>query len=148
MAHKSLRLLAEDVGDLEIISASAQDAIFRVADAVWLPSARRFTLKIQRFVWEAGDAPVNGNNKGERVWAALSFDGVLGVKSHKVAQSRRDAFASLLSISFAPDEAPSGLVTLNLADGGAIALDVECLDVVLADLGSPREAVGRPSHGF
>ena len=142
MAHTPLRLIAEDSSDLQIISASAQDGIFRIADAVWLPSARRFTLKIQRFVWEAATA----NNKGERVWAALSFDGVLGVRAHKVAQSRRDAFASLLSISFEAGVTPAGSVTLNLADGGAIALDVECLDAVLADLGEAREAIGRPAH--
>ena len=142
MAHTPLRLIAEDSSDLQIISASTQDGIFRIADAVWLPTARRFTLKIQRFVWEAADA----NSKGERVWAALSFDGVLGVRAHKVAQSRRDAFASLLSISFVAGAAPAGSVTLNLADGGAIALDVECLDAVLADLGEAREAIGRPAH--
>jgi Protein of unknown function (DUF2948) len=142
VAYKSLRLLAEDISDLEIVSAASQDALLKVGDAVWLPAARRFTLKVQRFVWEAD----SDNGKGERVWAALSFDGVLSVRSQKVAQSRADAFASLLSISFAAGEAPSGLVTLNLADGGAIALEVECLDVVLADLGLPREAVARPEH--
>jgi hypothetical protein len=142
VAHKALRLLAQDVSDLEIISAACQDAIFTVADGVWLPSARRFTLKIQRFVWET----VTSEGKGERVWAALSFDSVLAVRAQKVAQSRREAFAALLSISFDAGEAPTGIVTLNLADGGAIALDVECLDVVLADLGETREAVGRPVH--
>jgi Protein of unknown function (DUF2948) len=143
VAHIPLRLLAEDVGDLEIISAASQDAIFRVADAIWLPSGRRFTLKVQRFVWEADSQ----KGKGERVWAALSFDGVLGVKAHKIAQSRRDAFASLLSVTFeAAGEAPAGMITVNLADGGAIALDVECIDCVLADIGEAREAVGRPEH--
>ena len=142
MAHIPLRLLAEDAGDLEILSAAAQDAIFRVADAVWLPSARRFTLKIQRFVWESATA----TSKGERVWAALSFDGVLNVRAQKVTQAVGDAFASLLSINFEAGECPAGTVTLNLADGGAIALDVECLDVVLADIGEAREAVGRPMH--
>lgn len=142
MAHTLLRLLAEDASDLEIVSAAAQDAIFKVADAVWLPSTRRFTLKVQRYVWEGASA----NGKGERVWSALSFDGVAGVRAQNIAQSRRDAFASLLSIGFEAGDAPSGIVTLTLADDGVIALDVECLDAVLADLGEAREAVGRPQH--
>jgi Protein of unknown function (DUF2948) len=142
VAHKALRLLAEDTSDLEILSAACQDAIFTVSDGVWLPAARRFTLKLQRFVWEAA----TDTGKGERVWSVLSFDAVLAVRAQKVAQSRRDAFASLLSISFEAGEAPSGIVTLVLADGGVIALDVECLDAVLADLGDTREAVGRPQH--
>ena len=98
MPHTPLRLLSHDNEDLEIVSAAVQDGIFQVKDAVWLPSARRFTLKLQRFVWEGASA----SSKGARVWAALSFDGVLGVKAHKIAQSRSDAFASLLSISFDP----------------------------------------------
>ena len=142
MTHKPLRLLAEDASDLEILSAAAQDSIFQVADGVWLPAAMRFTLKIQRFVWEANE----NIGKGERLWAALSFDSVLGVRAQKIAQSRRDAFASMLSISFKLGESPAGEVTLTLADGGIIALDVECLDVVLADLSDTREAVGRPAH--
>lgn len=143
MTHMRLRLLAEDTSDLEIISAASQDAIFQVADATWLPSARRFTVKIQRFVWEAASR----SGKGERVWSVLSFDGVLGVKSHRVSQSSRDAFASILAIGFEEAAvAPAGLVTLALADGGAIVLDVECIDAVLADIGPAREAVGRPMH--
>jgi Protein of unknown function (DUF2948) len=143
VTHKPLRLLAEDSSDLEIISAASQDAIFQVADATWLPSARRFTLKVQRFVWEADTT----SGKGERVWSVLSFDSVLGVKAHRVSQSLRDAFASILSISFEEaGDAPAGMVTLILADGGAIALDVECIDAVLADIGQAREAVGRPVH--
>lgn len=142
MAHRPLRLLAEDAADLAIISAAAQDAIIQIGDGVWRPAARRFTLKIQRYVWE----DVSRQGKGERVWAAVSFDGVLSVKAQNVSQMRPDAFASLLSISFEAQEAPSGIVTLNLADGGAIALEVECLDVILADLGSPRQAIGRPEH--
>ncbi len=142
MVHTPLRLLAEDSGDLEIVSAAAQDGIFSVGDATWHPAARRFTLKLQRFVWEVKEV----DRKGERVWSVLSFEGVLGVKAYKIAQSKRDAFASLLSISFEAGVAPSGLVTLNLADGGAIALDIECLDVVLSDIGEAREAIARPVH--
>jgi hypothetical protein len=143
VAHKALRLLAQDHEDLAIVSAAVQDSIFMVADAQWLPAARRFTLKLQRFVWEGADR----STKGERVWAVLSFDNVLSVRAHKVAQARRDAFASLLSISFEAGQSPTGTIAVNLADGGVIALEVECLDVVLADLGAPREAVGKPEHG-
>lgn len=142
MVHSSLRLLAEDEADLLIISAAVQDAIFKVSDAVWSPIKRRFTLRLQRFVWEAGVE----KGAGQRVWAAVSFDSVLSVQSKKVAQSRRDAFASLLAITFDPAEAPGGKLRLGLADGGEIVLQAECIDVTLADLSEPREAVARPKH--
>ncbi len=142
MPHSSLRLLAEDEADLSIISAAVQDAILRVSDAVWLPAKRRFSLRLQRFVWEAGSE----RGAGQRVWAAVAFDGILSVKSKKVAQSRRDAFASLLAITFETEQAPGGKLRLALADGGEILLQAECIDVTLADLSEPRDAVARPKH--
>ena len=158
MDAKPLRLLAEDEADLTLLSAAAQDALFTVADAVWLPKARRFSLKLQRYRWEAvvdADADVDAGRRtgadagaGQRVWSVLSFESVLGVRAHKIAQSRRNAFASLLSIQFTKAaEPPGGTLTLTLADGGAIALDVECLDLSLTDLSPPRPALNRPDHG-
>lgn len=142
-----LRLMAADPADLEVLSAAAQDAVFAVEAAQWLPSLSRFTVQVQRFRWEVA-AGLTGRvtAKGERVLAALSFDRVLRVRARKVAQARGQAFASLLSVAFEASDAPSGTVTLNLADGGAIALDVECIDAILADLGPPREAVAAPEH--
>ena len=147
MAIAGLRLLAEDADDLLIVSAAVQDAIFKVSDAVWLPNKRRFTLRLQRFVHL--DETANGKGKpihGQRVWAALAFEGVLAVQAKKVAQSRRDAFASLLSLAFEPGEAPGGKLTLSLADGGEMLLQLECIDAVLVDLSPAREAVAKPDH--
>ncbi|GBF58297.1 hypothetical protein PbB2_01970 [Candidatus Phycosocius bacilliformis] len=142
MVHAKLRLLAQDEADLPILSAAVQDGIFKVADATWTPAKRRFAIKLQRFVWEA--PPRKG--AGQRVWAVLSFEGILAVQARKVAQSRRDAFASLLAILFEPGEAPGGKLRLSLADGGEIVLEAECIDITLADLSEPREAVARPRH--
>jgi hypothetical protein len=134
-----LRIAAQDADDLRILSAAAQDGLFMVRDAQWLPKARRFTLRLQRFRWEAG--------KAQRVWAALAFEDVLAVKAQRIGQSRPDAFASLLAIGFEPaGDPPGGMITLSLADGGAIALDVECVDATLTDLGDPRDAAATPVH--
>jgi hypothetical protein len=147
VAVAGLKLLAEDRDDLLIVSAAVQDAIFKVSDAVWLPNKRRFTLRLQRFVHpdETGKGAGRASH-GQRVWAALAFEGVLAVQAKKVAQSRRDAFASLLSLAFEPGEAPGGKLTLSLADGGEILLQLECIDAVLVDLSPAREAVAKPDH--
>lgn len=139
-----LRLLAADAADLEVLSAACQDGLFKVADATWTPSRGRFTLRLQRFTWERAG---KDGDRARRVWAALAFERVGRVRARHVAQDRPDAFASLLRVRFEPGEtAPSGRVTLELAGGGAIELDVECVDALLVDLGEARAAIATPVH--
>lgn len=138
-----LKLMAEDAADLDIIAAAAQDALVRVGDISFERKARRFALLMNRFRWEeAGES-----GPFERVRAALSFEGVLSVKSRKVRLDEPEALASLLSIGFTPaEEPPGGEVRLVLAGGGEIVLHVECLDALLMDLGAAWRTPRRPDH--
>lgn len=139
-----LRLLAEDAADLEILAAAAQDALVRVGDVSYDRKTRRFTALINRFRWETAKT----SGPYERVRAALAFEGVLGVKSRKVRTEASDALAALLSLTFAPaSEPPGGEVRLAFAGGGDIALDVECLDATLVDIGPAWPTPRRPEHG-
>lgn len=138
-----LKLMAEDAADLEIIAAAAQDGLLRVGDMSLDTRARRFTAQFNRFRWESAD------DKGpyERVRAALAFEGVLNVRSRKVRKDAPDALAAILSVTFAPaPEPPAGEVRLLLAGGGEIALEVECLDAVLVDVGPVWRTPRRPDH--
>lgn len=138
-----LKLLAEDAADLEILAAAAQDALLRVGDVAYDPKTRRFTAMINRFRWETAD----GEGPFERVRAALSFESVLKVKSRKLRRDAPDALASMLSVDFVPaEEPPGGVVRLTLAGGGEIALDVECLDALLLDIGPAWATPRRPDH--
>jgi hypothetical protein len=139
----TLKLMAEDAADLDILGAAVQDALVRVGDMSFDKKARRFTALVNRFRWEqAGE-----RGPYERVRAALSFDGVLGVKSRRVRQEPGDALASILSVDFMPDgEPPGGTVRVLLAGGGEIALEVECLDAVLIDVGPAWPTPRRPDH--
>ena len=138
-----LKLLAEDAADLEIIAAAAQDALLRVGDASLDAKSRRFTAIISRFRWETAEA----DGPFERIRAALSIEGVLGVKSRRVRQDAPDALASVLSLAFVPDEEPpGGEVRLTLAGGGELLLRVECLDALLMDIGPVWQTPRRPDH--
>ena len=138
-----LKLLAEDAADLEIMAAAAQDALVRVRDVSFDPKARRFTVLINRFRWETAET----QGPYERVRAALSFESVLGVKSRKVRREAPDALASMLAVTFVPAaEPPGGEVRITLAGGGEIALDVECLDALLMDVGPAWHTPRRPDH--
>jgi hypothetical protein len=138
-----LRLMAEDQGDLDIIGAAVQDALVRVGEMSFDKKARRFTAMINRFRWEtAGET-----GPYERVRAAISFEGVLGVKSRRVRHDSDEALAALLSVAFLPEqEPPGGVVRLLLAGGGEVAVEVECLDAVLIDTGPVWPTPRRPDH--
>ena len=139
----ALTLAAEDAADLEIISARLQDAVAQMKDLVYLPKKRRFAALFNRFLWESDE------KRGDlRVRSGLHFEGVLSVKSHKLKRGAPDAVVSLLTIGFAPkgSEDPGGTIELVFAGGGAIRLDVECIDAGLRDLTGPWAALGRPDH--
>ena len=53
-AFEPLRLLAEDAEDLKVLSAALQDAVAKIGDIHYEPPARRLTLALNRYRWEAG----------------------------------------------------------------------------------------------
>jgi hypothetical protein len=142
MSAREPILAAVDGEDLQVISARLQDAVARLGDLVYLPKTRRFAALFNRFKWESGK---RGNL---RVRSGLHFDGVLSVKSHKLKRGAPDAVVSLLAITFTPkgEDDPSGTVELVFAGGGAMMLEVECLDAGLADVSGEWAARGRPEH--
>ena len=57
-----------------------------------------------------------------------------------------DAVLNLIAIEYGRTQAPSGVVTLIFSGGGALRLDVECLEAELADLGPVWTAPACPVH--
>ncbi len=138
-----LKLVALDRDDIEIISAHLQDAIVKVADVHWRPDENRFVAALGRFDWEAAYAE---QPEYRRRLAALRFDRVLGCKCRSVQPRDKDAVLNLLAVEFAETDAPAGVVTLVFSGGAAVRLEVECLEVELADLG-PCWTTGKcPEH--
>jgi len=134
-----LRIIAEDIEDLKIISASLQDAIGRVGEMIFDSRGRAMTLRLSRFAHET--------DKSERVLSGLRIDSVLDIKTRGIERDDPEALAVLLSIDFIADAAePSGILTLLFAGGGAIRLNVECIDVTLADVSDPRRTDKTPLH--
>ena len=134
-----LRLLAEDAHDLQVISAALQDAVLKVGDIHWEPGARRLTLELNRFRWEAQD-------RTERVRAGLQIGCVLSVKARRIRRGAKDAVLELLALRFEPGEAPGGRVVFEFAQGGDLSAEVECLEAVLADVSRAWPAKRAPTH--
>lgn len=138
-----LKLLALDEEDLAVLSAHVQDAVLKVGDLAYLPKEQRFALAMNRFIWEKDDAT---RRTHERRRAALSFDRVRRVRTSQIRRDRPDAVLELLAVEFEGNDAPAGQVTLIFAGGGAVQLDVECIEARLADLGVAWATAARPVH--
>ena len=142
-ATRPINLVARDVEDLAVLSALVQDAVLTAGDMRYVKSKRRFALLINRFRWEDGAA-----RAPERVRSLLIFDDVTVVQGQGVDRKDPDLVLSLLSLAFAPGDDGAGVVTLNFAGDGALALAVEALEVSLKDVTRPYLALSKlmPKH--
>lgn len=126
----ALALRAVDADDLRVISTLVQDAVFSMADMAWDSRRRRLALLIKRFRWEE----VDGRRPPERVQSLLVIADALKVASQGIQKDAPDLVASLLALDWAPGPDGTGKITLVLAGDGAVAVDVEAVEVTLKDV--------------
>jgi hypothetical protein len=137
--YQPLRLIAADAEDLSAMSACLQDAVAKVGDFAHLPRERRFAFVANRFVWEAAGGKA-------RVRAGCHFDDVRAVRRTNLRLDAKDAVVEILAVRFAPGEDGGGAVTIELAGGGAIRLEVESVNAQLADISAPWPTRMKPEH--
>lgn len=138
-----LKLAALDAEDLVVLSAHVQDAVLHVGEIDWRPREKRLVLTLNRFAWEKA---ITGGADLERRRAVLHFARVLDVKAARIRRDAPDAVLALLALRFEENDAPAGIVTLEFAGGGALRLEVECIEAGLADLGAAWSTGNRPTH--
>jgi len=144
-----LRLVAQEPGDIPVLSALLQDAVVPAPEMRLDAKARRFAVLLNRFRWEDRTAAEVAQRPYERVRSLLVIEGVLSVKSTGIDRRTADLVLSVLSLEFAPSVEGAGVLTLILAGGGAVALEVEALDLRLEDVTRPYAAPSGkvPEHG-
>jgi hypothetical protein len=128
-----LKLMALDADDLAVISAHVQDARVKTSDIIWRQGEKRLVIGMSRLDWEQ---TLSGETSPSRLVAALRFDRVLSCQSRNIDALAPDAALELLGIEFHPGQAPSGSAVLLFSQGGALRLDLECLECELTDLGA------------
>src|ERR1700741_843391 len=138
-----VKFVALDKDDLEVVSTHLQDAEVKVADVHWRPHEKRLGVGGARYDWMAASLP---DPEMRRCRSALRFDRVLACKCKHVDPAGKDAVLNLVAIDFAETDAPAGAVTLTFSGGATLRLEVECLEVELADLGPTWATVDRPAH--
>ena len=127
-----LKLIALDADDLAVISAHVRDARVQTGDIIWRQGEKRLVIGMNRLDWEQ---TLTGETSPRRLISALRFDRVLACKSRDIDLGTPEAALELLGIEFHPGEPPGGSAVLMFNQGGALRLDVECLECELADLG-------------
>jgi hypothetical protein len=137
-----LKLIALDADDLAVISTHVQDARVQVADILWRQAEKRLVIGMNRLDW---DQSLNGATEPRRLLAALRFDRVVACKSRNIDLDAPTAVLELIGIEFhAGDEPPGGSALLLFGHGGALRLDLECLECELTDLGPDDLGAGDP----
>jgi len=99
---------------------------------------------MNRLDWEQ---TLSGDTTPRRLIAALRFDRVLSCKSRNIDLKSPETVLDLVGIEFHAGEAPGGSAMLLFAQGGALRLDVECLECELTDLGADDLGAGDFSEG-
>ena len=135
------RLAALDGDDLCVISAHVQDARVAVGDIVWRQSEKRLVVGMRRLDW---DQALDGAPEASRLISALRFDRVLACKSRNIDMAAPETVLDVIGIEFNPGDPPGGSAIVLFSGGGALRLDVECLECELADLGPDDLGTGDP----
>jgi hypothetical protein len=138
-----LKLVALDTDDLEVVSAHLQDAVVSVGDVHWRPGEKRLVIGLARFDWEGAQAVPP---EFQRRSTALRFDRVISFKCRNIDCSDKKTMLNLLAVSFDETDSPAGAVTLTFSGGGALRLEVECLECELVDLGPIWTTTCCPAH--
>jgi hypothetical protein len=153
-----LKLRAVDEEDLRTLAAVLQDALVQVSDIEFLAGENRFVLVANRFRWEvcaddparsetgapapsSSEAASGEEGRYERVLTGLVFDQVSAVRIREIDRRRRSRILEVLTI-----EPGAGTITLVLAGGAAIRLEVERISCWLEDLSEPWPTSWRPGH--
>lgn len=135
-----LRLLAYDAEDLALVSAALQDAVLKLGDIRYEPEMRRLTLALNRYRWE------DRRGARERVRSAVQLGDVAAVRARGLRLGVSEAVVSLLTVEFEASEAPGGALHFRFAGGGDLRVEVDCIDLALADVSQPWPARGVPRH--
>lgn len=147
-ADQPLHLLVRELADVTVLSALLQDAVMPVEEVRLDRRARRVGMLVNRFRWEDRVAAEAAGRGYERVRSLLVIEDVLALQSHGFDRHAKGSVLSILAFHFEPGAETTGRLVLTLAGGGAIAVDVEALEVRLEDVSRPYLAPSgkAPSH--
>ena len=149
---ESLRLVAKDEADLEVVSALLQDAIIAGADMYYDAQHDCFMIVANRFCWER-PALANMNDSAggavhERALCGVWINRVTAVHKRRWPAAWREAFLNLLALKpvSMPKQNSGCILEFNFSGGPSMRLTIKQIDIVLGDLDSGRPTNLQPRH--
>ena len=138
-----LKLLAEDVQDLNVFSAYLQDSVIVANDIKFLPKTKKLICVFNRFMWEDAERGIFRGNK--RIRSALVFDNVLVVKSQGINPKKKTKILEFLAIK---TEIKNNYFDIRLIFSGDSVLSVKAEEIEssLEDFGKTWETNYKPKH--
>lgn len=140
---EKLKLRAESLDDLAVMSACLQDALTCVSDMAFVADENRFVVMFSRFMWEAVDS--DPEVEGLRIRAGLHFEAVQGVATQGVDQKHRLGLIPLLALT-GEAEGNGVEVTLEFGGRGRLRVRADRLEAMMTDTGNSWPTPNRPDH--
>ena len=151
MTSASLKLLASDEQDIQIVASVLQDAIVPAIEMIFKQEEGRFIAVVHRFRWDClsdldngvGDRPNRFEAEGcyERIHCALEVQGVTAVQTIGFDHKNPALLLDLLTITV-----ESGYMTLVFAGEARIRLKVADWTLKMKDFGESWPTTVKPSH--
>ena len=138
-----LKLLAEDVHDLNVFSAYLQDSVIVANDIKFLCKTKKLICVFNRFMWEDAEKGIFRGNK--RIRSALVFDNVLMVKSKGINPKKKTKILEFLAIK---TEIKNNYFDIRLIFSGdsILLVKAEEIESSLEDFGKTWETNYKPKH--
>ena len=149
---ESLRLVAKDEVDLEVVSALLQDAIIAGADMHYDAQHDCFMIVANRFCWErTALADMNhstGRSVHERALCGVRINHVTAVQKRLWPADWRDAFLNLLALKLVamPQQDSGCMMELSFSGGPSMRLTTKEIDIVVGDLDGGHPTNLQPRH--
>ena len=146
--NEPLKVRAEDLEDLTVISSHLQDAVFLRQDISYDKEKREVAILLNRVRWELARDIVDTKNSVERVRSLLIIRDEMELGFFLPEEKGSSIPLSLLVIEFKPGEDGAGRLSCRLAGHWDIHATVECINIYLTDVTRPYLAPSKklPSH--
>ena len=149
---RSLRLVAKDEADIEVVSTLLQDAIIAGADMHYDTQHACFRIVANRFCWErpalAGMNVSKGEAVRERALCGLRINHVTAVQKWRWPADWHYAFLNLLALKLlgVPQQYSGHTMEFSFSGGPSMRLITKQINIVLGDLDSGRPTNLQPWH--
>ena len=148
-----LRLLAHDSDDIGVLSALLQDAIVPGSDMSFDRKLNEFVIVANRFCWELEPLVNVKSSDGkpiyERRLCGIRIARVRSVQHYNWPDTRQYELFNLLAlglVDMAEQAGDGAVLQFEFSGGSSLRLNVDDVDIVLADLDVGHPTSLQPAH--